>query len=68
MSIFLKNIEKELATNGPWLVGNMYTLADIGLTPYVYRLMEMGLTGMWSGPQVPHFLTIHELWEQGDRR
>ncbi len=26
----------------------MYTLADIGLTPYVYRLMEMGLTGMWS--------------------
>lgn len=57
-----------MATNGPWLVGNMYTLADIGLTPYVYRLMEMGLTGMWSGPQVPHFLTIHELWEQGDRR
>ena len=45
-------MEKELATNGPWLVGNMYTLADIGLTPYVYRLMEMGLTGMWS--QRPH--------------
>jgi len=39
----------------------MYTLADIGLTPHVYRLMEMGLTGMWSGPQVLHFLTIHEL-------
>ncbi len=48
----LKNMEKELATNGPWLVGNMYTLADIGLTPYIYRLMEMGLTGMWS--QRPH--------------
>ncbi len=45
-------MEKELATNGPWLVGKMYTLADIGLTPYVYRLMEMGLTGMWS--QRPH--------------
>jgi glutathione S-transferase len=48
----LKNMEKELATNGPWLVGKMYTLAEIGLTPYVYRLMEMGLTGMWS--QRPH--------------
>ncbi len=48
----LKIMEKELAANGPWLVGKMYTLADIGLTPYVHRLMEMGLTGMWS--QRPH--------------
>ncbi|HEX9879973.1 MAG TPA: glutathione S-transferase family protein [Candidatus Binatia bacterium] len=44
----LKNMEKELAANGPWLVGKMYTLADIGLTPYLYRLVEMGLSGMWA--------------------
>lgn len=44
----LKNMEKELAAKGPWMVGKMYTLADIGLTPYVYRLVEMGLQAMWA--------------------
>jgi glutathione S-transferase len=48
----LKNMEKELARNGPWLAGEMFTLADIGLTPYIYRLVELGLDGMWA--ERPH--------------
>lgn len=53
----LKNMEKELAKNGPWLAGKMFTLADIGLTPYVYRLVEMGLKGMLAArPHVADWL------------
>ena len=44
----LKNMEKELSHNGPWL---MFTLADVGITPYVHRLLEMGLQGMWADRQ-----------------
>lgn len=44
----LDNMEKQLAENGPWLVGEMFTLADVGLTPYIYRLAEMGFEGMWA--------------------
>lgn len=53
----LKNMEKELAKNGPWLAGKTFSLADIGLIPYIYRLVEMGLRGMWSDrPRVADWL------------
>jgi glutathione S-transferase len=53
----LKNMESELAKNGPWLVGDIYTLADIGITPYVHRLHEMKFHGMWAHrPHVAHWL------------
>ena len=53
----LNNIEKELSQNGPWLAGKMFTLADVGITPYVHRLLEMGLHGMWANrPHVADWL------------
>ncbi len=53
----LKNMEKELSKNGPWLAGKMFTLADVGITPYVHRLLEMGLQEMWADrPQVTEWL------------
>ena len=53
----LKNLDAELAKRGPWLVGEMFTLADIGITPYVHRLLELGLQGMWAArPRVAEWL------------
>ncbi len=53
----LKNMEAELSKNGPWLAGEMFTLADIGITPYVHRLLEMKFDGMWADrPHVANWL------------
>ena len=35
-------------TGNDWLVGSDYTLADIGLTPYLLRLEHLGLAPMWA--------------------
>lgn len=35
--------------DGPWLVGNQFTIADIVLTPTVVRMNDIGLGKMWSG-------------------
>ena len=32
-----------------WLSGEAFSLADIGLIPYLLRLEHLGLAGMWSG-------------------
>ena len=31
-----------------WLAGESFSLADIGLTPYITRLDRLGLAGMWA--------------------
>jgi ganglioside-induced differentiation-associated protein 1 len=49
----LGDMETALAGGGPWLLGNQYTLADIGLTPYVNRLDVLSLSGMWTESR-PH--------------
>jgi len=48
----LKRMEKALSENGPWIIGASFSLGDIALIPYVYRLHECGLEGMWSN--LPH--------------
>jgi len=35
-------------TGREWLAGQNYSLADIGLVPYLLRLEHLGLNGMWS--------------------
>jgi len=36
-----------------WLASDMFTLADIEITPYVERIDRLGLNGMWeSRPRV----------------
>jgi len=44
----LGQMEAALA-DGPWLVGRQYTLADLGLTPYLDRLYNLALGPMWIG-------------------
>ena len=43
-----------------WLAGESFSLADIGLTPYITRVDRRGLDGMWqsgrtSGDGLPQF-------------
>src|SRR5262245_4046162 len=33
----------------PWLGGSSYSLADIAAAPFIDRLEELNLTGLWSG-------------------
>lgn len=37
-----------------WLAGDMFTLADIGLVPYVNRLDMLNMSGLWSEGRLPH--------------
>ena len=43
----LQDMETALA-GGDWLAGETYSLADIGLIPYLLRLDHLGMSGMWS--------------------
>ncbi len=44
----LADMEKALA-GATWLAGEAYTLADVGITPYVNRLAMLRLERMWAG-------------------
>lgn len=37
-----------------WLAGDSFSLADVGLTPYVNRLDMLSMSGMWSGGRLPN--------------
>ena len=42
---------------GPWLAGDMYTLADVCMTPMIQRLEDLGLEHYWSAqPAVADWL------------
>ncbi len=36
-----------------WLAGETFSLADVGLTPYVNRLDMLGMSGLWEGGRRP---------------
>ncbi len=40
---------EETLSRTPWLAGDDYSLADVGMTPYVNRLSMMGMEGFWNG-------------------
>jgi glutathione S-transferase len=44
----LDRMERSLA-DGPWLLGEQLTLADISLVPTVVRLDDLALSHLWSG-------------------
>ncbi len=37
-----------------WLAGDTFSLADVGLTPYVNRLDMLGMSGLWEKGRRPH--------------
>lgn len=45
--IFLDKMEKTLANGDNYLVGNIYTMADIAMTPYVNRLNMLSMLKEW---------------------
>lgn len=45
---YLDKMEDALRTH-PWLTGETYSLADVGMTPYVNRLDMMSMSGLWEG-------------------
>jgi glutathione S-transferase len=45
---YLQKMEDTLRDQ-PWLAGDSYSLADIGLAPYVNRLDMLGMSDMWIG-------------------
>ena len=45
---YLQKMEDTLQDQ-PWLAGDSYSLADIGLAPYVNRLDMLGMSDMWIG-------------------
>jgi glutathione S-transferase len=49
-----RDIEKAL-TSGPWLTGDEFTLADVGLISFFYRLEMLECGGLWHAnfPSVP---------------
>ena len=44
---FLTEMDRTLADN-PWLAGPDYSLADIDVVPYVWRLRNLNLSGLWD--------------------
>ena len=44
----LDRMENELAENGPWLVGEQYTIADICVAPLIDRMEDLGHADMWE--------------------
>lgn len=48
MKTALERLERRL-TEAPWLGGETYSLADIAAAPFIDRLEELNLTGLWTG-------------------
>jgi glutathione S-transferase len=44
---YLQKMEDTLSSQ-PWLAGDEFSLADIGMVPYVNRLDMMGMSEMWA--------------------
>ena len=43
----LDHLERALAP-GPWIVGSEFTLAEISIAPYMFRLAALGADQFWS--------------------
>jgi glutathione S-transferase len=49
----LDRMEEMLAANGEWIVGE-FSLADIAVAPYLFRLSALGEERFWSRQKRPH--------------
>ena len=48
LSVTLTKMNKSLATEGPWLVGSAYSLADIAAAPVIDRIQRLGMADLWD--------------------
>ena len=49
----MQKMDADLAKT-KWLVGDSFSVADIGLIPYANRLEMLGLAGIWENGRLPH--------------
>ena len=49
---FLDLLERTLAP-GPWIVGEQFSLAEIAIAPYMFRLAALGADQFWSADRRP---------------
>jgi len=52
LETLLDELEQILAA-GPWIVGDEFSLADIALAPYMFRLSALGRDQFWSADRRP---------------
>ena len=53
---FIAEMDRALAET-EWLGGDAYSLADIDVVPYIWRLRNLQMSGMWSTrPRIQHWL------------
>ena len=59
----IARMEEDLA-KGPWLAGESYSLADATWTPFVHRMLLLGMDGYWADGRRPRMADwwkrIHE--------
>jgi glutathione S-transferase len=48
----LDHLERTLVP-GPWIVGSQFTLADVSVAPYMFRLVALGADQFWSSQRRP---------------
>jgi glutathione S-transferase len=48
LSATLRRMDRELATAGPWLAGESYSLADIAAAPVIDRIQRLSMAGLWD--------------------
>jgi glutathione S-transferase len=59
LEILLDRLEAQLAP-GPWIVGE-FSLADITMAPYMFRLSALGQDRFWSASRRPR---VHNWYER----
>jgi glutathione S-transferase len=57
----IERMEAALAKDGPWLVGEQFTIADICMAPLFDRMCDMGMAEMWAdAPRVADWFAAIE--------
>ena len=55
----LDHLERTLVP-GPWIVDGQFTLAEISIAPYMFRLAALGADQFWSRERRPHVKAWYE--------
>ena len=55
----LDHLERALAP-GPWIIGGQFTLADISIAPYMFRLAALGAEQFWLPQRRPRVNAWYE--------